>query len=51
MIRASISARSGLTDDVRLVKKADLILRLESDAYLVVVAVFKTAAPALCAGG
>jgi hypothetical protein len=31
--------------------KTDWKIRLESDAYLVVVAVFKTAASALCAGG
>ena len=40
-----------LTDDVRYIEDADFLLCVESDAYLVVVAVFKIAAPALCAGG
>ncbi len=47
----ALPPQSELMEDVRIIKKAKVMLRLESDAYLVVVAVFKTAAPTLCAGG
>ena len=51
MIPSILSMQIGLTHNGECVERTVLKLRWESDAYLVVVAVFKTAAPAHCAGG